>query len=225
MPEPSQKVTVEPNAEFDTAIQQSEGTEGHRLKLSFDDGLRVELIHPEGGCQPPSQCFFCAADLRDPDAKRCYDCKNMDPDAEGCWLTGWVDEQGYELVRGSVTLPVAVAWETDYPLFHLLAALDRARPASRARLALQAEGRCGGSGKVRWMFSDSGPKVPCPNCKPDQPEGGEADVRDALAALVSAIETAEQLATGGEAQEANVNAVLTAAVSRARAALKSGGGD
>jgi hypothetical protein len=107
--------------QFDAAIHQSEGTEGHRLKLTFDDGICVELIHPESGCKPPTQCVFCAADLADPESKRCYDCKGIDPDKEECWLTAWVDEQGDELIRGSVTLPVAVSWETDYPLFHLLA--------------------------------------------------------------------------------------------------------
>lgn len=107
------------DAEFDAAIQQSEGTEGHRLKLSFDDGLRVDLTHPESGCRPPTQCAICAADLRDPEAKRCYDCKDLDPEGDECWLTAWVDEQGDELIRGTVTLPVAVTWETDYPLFYL----------------------------------------------------------------------------------------------------------
>lgn len=115
----SAEVKARLDAEFDAAIQQSEGTEGHSLKLSFDGGIRTELVHPESGCKPPTVCVHCAADLTDPESKRCYDCKGIDPATEECWLMAWVDEQGDELVRGSVTLPIAVTWETDYPLLHL----------------------------------------------------------------------------------------------------------
>ncbi len=116
---------------FDTAIKASEGKEGHRLKLGFDDGLYVTLVHPEAGCKPPSVCAVCAADLRDPDAKRCYDCKDLDPDGDECWLTAWVEEQGDELIRGEITVPVEVEWRDDYTLFHLLAGSEVERLRAR----------------------------------------------------------------------------------------------
>lgn len=93
------------------------GTANHRVVIEFDGGLtRTRLIHPESGCNPATICASCSADLTDPEGKRCYDCPAPD---EECWLTGWVEEQGTELLQGSIEFPVNVEWDCDTPIIHV----------------------------------------------------------------------------------------------------------
>jgi hypothetical protein len=102
---------------FSAAALSEEGQgEGHRVEIEFDGGYpRLRLIHPESGCSAPSQCGLCAADLNDPEAKRCYDCKDMKP--EGCWLDGWFENlEADELLRGKVTVPIDAKWDCDHPI-------------------------------------------------------------------------------------------------------------
>jgi hypothetical protein len=103
------------DVDFDAHMAEEAVTQGHRVKLKFDDGVSAKLIHPDdGSCKPSTQCGRCAADLKDPESTRCYDCKNMAVD--DCWLTGWFDNCGIdELLTGSVELPVAATWEGDHP--------------------------------------------------------------------------------------------------------------
>lgn len=91
------------------------GGDGHQVVIEFDGGMPgLTLLHPDGGCTAPMQCGLCAADLSDPDAKRCYDCRDMA--AEGCWLQGWFDNLDYgELLHGTVTLPIDAEWDGDHP--------------------------------------------------------------------------------------------------------------
>jgi hypothetical protein len=74
------------------------GADGHRVEIEFYDCIPiVRLIHPEHGCPKGEE-------------------------GEDCWLTDWVENEGAELLRGKVTLPIR--WEQepdrDHPLFHLL---------------------------------------------------------------------------------------------------------
>lgn len=120
---------------------------GHRVVIEFDGGMPgLKLLHPEGGCTAPIQCGLCAADLTDPKAKRCYDCKDMA--AEGCWLEGWFDNLDYdELLHGKVTLPIDATWDGDHPVVTVLqppASTQQAVPSTPEKLDQN---------------------TPCPNCR------------------------------------------------------------
>lgn len=94
------------------------GTADHGIVVEFDGGTtRTRLIHPETGCNPATKCAVCAADLTDPDSRRCYDCP-AGPNEE-CWLQGWVDEYGTELLQGVIEFPVNVKWDCDAPIIHV----------------------------------------------------------------------------------------------------------
>lgn len=103
---------------LDTPQPESGGVEeaGHRVTMEFDGGgPYMTLHHPEGGCKAPLTCGLCAADLTDPDTKRCYDCEGME--SEGCWLQGWFDNLGAdELLHGKVTVPFDAEWDQDHPI-------------------------------------------------------------------------------------------------------------
>lgn len=90
--------------------------EPHRVRVVFEDGCtHVRLIHPETGeCNPSEVCASCHADLRDPNSKRCYDCP-AGP-GEECWLQGWIDEYGAEVLQGTVEFPVDTEWDGDAPV-------------------------------------------------------------------------------------------------------------
>lgn len=75
----------------------SSSTEGHRVEIDFDHGSpSVKLIHPEQGCPEEEE-------------------------GEACFLVGWLENEGAELLRGKLTLPVRWSTDTDgdYPLFHV----------------------------------------------------------------------------------------------------------
>lgn len=88
--------------------------------MTFDGGSwRLKLICPESGCQPATQCASCAADLTDPDSKRCYDCKGAKPDQSSCWIQDWFYDCPEEYVQGSVEFPIDVEWDCDSPIFRI----------------------------------------------------------------------------------------------------------
>jgi hypothetical protein len=106
-----------------------EAGEGHRVEIEFDGyGPGVKLIHPEGGCPlPKGVCEDCGADLQDPESKRCTSCNEMVPG--WCWVQDWVENEGYELLHGKVTLPVEPEWDGDSCRLHLHPAAS-AQPTS-----------------------------------------------------------------------------------------------
>jgi hypothetical protein len=83
----------------------------HRVVVEFDGGAyAVRLIHPEGGCQPTTTCGECYADLSTtPDSQRCDYCPGWEPD--GCWVQGWYDSDGIELLNGRIEVVVAPTWD------------------------------------------------------------------------------------------------------------------
>jgi hypothetical protein len=81
------------------------GGEGHRIEIEFDGfSPSVKLIHPDSGCPAPT------------------DYSVRSPQGGGCWLTDWLENEGAELLRGKLMLPVRVeeAPDRDHPLFHVL---------------------------------------------------------------------------------------------------------
>lgn len=106
-------------AEFDRQVAESGITRGHRVSLDFGGGiLHFELICPEdGSCKPATQCGHCAADLTDPESKRCYDCQDIRPGE--CWLQSWFDDAPDELMHGKIEFPVTAEWDCDHPIIHI----------------------------------------------------------------------------------------------------------
>lgn len=99
-------------------MPRTEVPEGHRVILSFEDGVYWRLIHPEGGCDTASSCPDCEADLTLADSKRCEVCEEINVDE--CWLTGWFDNlEPEDLLRGEIELPIDAEWDGDYPIIHL----------------------------------------------------------------------------------------------------------
>lgn len=101
---------------FDEAVAESGVTRGHRVTLEFDGGSSwLKLICPDdGSCKPATQCALCAADLTDPDSKRCYDCEGMESDR--CWLQTWFDDAPEEYFHGKIEFPVTAVWDCDHPI-------------------------------------------------------------------------------------------------------------
>lgn len=75
----------------------------HRVRIEFmgEEGMKLTLICPESGCEPPP------------------------PDE--CVLVPWADEVGFDLLVGSIELPVEAVWHSpdEGPTLHLEAS-DRA---------------------------------------------------------------------------------------------------
>ena len=109
---------------------QKDGGEGHRVEITFDGyGPGVRLIHPSGGCPlPEGHCEDCGADLQDPESKCCKSCDGMRPG--WCWIEDWVENDGYELLHGKVTLAVEAEWDGDSCRLHVHQPAASTRPAS-----------------------------------------------------------------------------------------------
>ena len=90
--------------------------DGHRVRVHFDRGyVGYRLICPEGGgCNPATVCASCAADLTDPESKRCYDCP-QGPD-DRCWLQTWFDDAPEEYIDGEIEFPITAEWDSDHPV-------------------------------------------------------------------------------------------------------------
>jgi hypothetical protein len=85
--------------------------QGHRAVLKFDDGLFLELICPESGCEPASVCGECHRFVGDEESLPCAACPRPE---DGCWVKGWFDNCTYdELLHGEITVALDVEWDGD----------------------------------------------------------------------------------------------------------------
>jgi hypothetical protein len=88
----------------------------HRVVLEFDGGgISATLTCPTNGdgCHPAMSCSHCGRDYADPEATRCYDCKDADPDE--CWIKTWFDNESAEdLLHGSVEISIDAEWDMDH---------------------------------------------------------------------------------------------------------------
>jgi len=93
----------------------------HRIVIEFDDGCYTKrLIHPEGGCTPATQCGNCGHDTADTETTGCYDCK--DGFGTECWVQGWFDNEGADLLRGEIEVEVDPEWDQDHCILHIVPA-------------------------------------------------------------------------------------------------------
>lgn len=83
--------------------REPERPQDHRVKIEFmgEEGMKMTLVCPESGCEPPPP--------------------------EQCVLVPWADEAGFDILVGSIELPVEATWESpeDGPTLHLKSS-DRA---------------------------------------------------------------------------------------------------
>lgn len=99
--------------------------ENHRVEIDIDAGnLNAKLICPANGqgCKPAGYCEDCGRGMTDdePQPERCENC----PDPNRCNAAEWFDAIGAELLNGTITLPVSIAWEQDGPLVEIAAQED-----------------------------------------------------------------------------------------------------
>lgn len=85
---------------------------GHRVVLTFDDGLNLKLICPPGGCEAASTCGECLRHVDDEERGLCPACPRPD---DGCWVKGWFDNCTYdELLHGEITVEIETEWDGDH---------------------------------------------------------------------------------------------------------------
>lgn len=81
---------------FASAPPEVSGEEGHRVEIEFDGfSPSCKLIHPAAGCNP------------------------SEGETTGCWLNDWLENEGAELLRGKLTLPVTYKLDGDHPVFYV----------------------------------------------------------------------------------------------------------
>lgn len=109
----------------------SRKSNSHRIVIEFDDGAYVKkLIHPEGGCVPATICAGCGRDVTDPEShgrEGCYDCKEGIVGDTECWVQGWVDDAGTELLQGEFEVEIDPEWDRDRCILHIVKAAEVSR--------------------------------------------------------------------------------------------------
>lgn len=102
--------------------EDADRSDSHRLVVEFDDGVyAVRLVHPEGGCVTADQCGQCGRAFDDDEIDPCYDCKPPIPQSNReCWVQGWYDDQGTELLKGGLELVVDPEWDGEGCLLHIV---------------------------------------------------------------------------------------------------------
>jgi hypothetical protein len=91
---------------------------GHRVVLTFDDGLYLKLICPETGCEPASTCGECHRHVDDEERSPCAACPRQ---GDGCWVKGWFDNCTYdELLHGEITAAIEAEWDGDHIIVEIV---------------------------------------------------------------------------------------------------------
>ena len=106
----------------------SDANKKHRVIVEFDDGAyAAKLIHPEGGCDTASMCGQCGRSFDDTETKPCYDCEGMTTKRTfgECWVQGWFDEEGVDLLHGKVEVIVEEEYDFDHCKLHVVGAHER----------------------------------------------------------------------------------------------------
>ncbi len=96
----------------------------HRVVVDLDNGLWArKLIHPEGGCDTAEMCGLCGRAFDDEETTPCYDCKPPIPASHReCWVQGWFDNEGSDILWGRLDLVVEPEWDLDHCTLHVVAA-------------------------------------------------------------------------------------------------------
>lgn len=107
--------------------------EPHKVTLVLDRGsVYVNLICPEGGCDPASHCCECGRPLDDVEAKdagqpdRCDLCPS---DVDECWIKTWFDNSdgaelygdiALDLAGRTLPLPIHCEWDGDTLVWYVV---------------------------------------------------------------------------------------------------------